>query len=55
MIHPCNCEHKDQDAMYGKGNRVMNLCKKGSACRCTVCKKEFQLKSSTIVSEVKVK
>lgn len=43
-IIPCSCTHKDQDAMYGKGNRVHNRAGgKGGESRkytCTVCVKE---------------
>ena len=34
----CTCEHKDQDARYGKKVRVHNKTSKGY--RCTVCKKD---------------
>lgn len=34
-IKPCKCQHADQDARYGQGNRVHNACKDGE--RCTVC------------------
>ncbi len=41
-ILPCKCEHKFQDERYGKGKRVHNKMKGGSAKdvpkhRCTVC------------------
>lgn len=39
VIKHCTCKHDAQDAMYGKGNRVMNECNKG--VRCTVCGKEI--------------
>lgn len=43
-IKKCNCEHKMQDEMLGKGMRVMNLTTKGNVdikvWRCTVCGKE---------------
>lgn len=32
----CTCEHKVQDTVYGKGNRLHNGTKRG--WRCTVCK-----------------
>ena len=40
MILPCDCIHKDQDELNGKGKRVHNSCKKGVFARCTVCGKE---------------
>lgn len=36
IIQSCNCTHAFQDAHYGRGMRVKNLTKGGSA-RCTVC------------------
>jgi hypothetical protein len=36
-IASCNCEHKAQDEIYGKGNRVFNKTYKDNAGRCTVC------------------
>lgn len=41
-IEPCVCKHETQDAMHGKGNRVMNPCKSntGKGYRCTVCGRE---------------
>lgn len=38
-IRKCNCEHKTQDELHGKGNRVHNPTAKGKL-RCTVCKNE---------------
>jgi transposase-like protein len=39
----CNCVNDQQDAIYGKGNRVHNPTSKaadsGDAFRCTSCKK----------------
>lgn len=35
-IKPCTCQHKQQDAMYGKGNRVKNQTQSGNY-RCSVC------------------
>jgi hypothetical protein len=32
----CNCQHEEQDKLYGKGMRVHNVNKKGQAA-CTVC------------------
>lgn len=32
----CNCEHADQDKIYGKGKRLHNVTKDGDAY-CTVC------------------
>mgnify|MGYP001585273454 CR=1 FL=1 len=46
MILQCNCQHAEQDKLYGKGNRVHNPAlpaklKQGEHWyRCTVCKKE---------------
>ena len=43
MIKKCTCEHKDQDQMHGKGNRVHNPVNKDPKAikwRCTVCKNE---------------
>ena len=40
MILPCSCEHRGQDILYGRGNRVHNPCKpkeKTDYWRCTVC------------------
>jgi len=53
MIKVCTCEHLSQDEIHGKNNRVMNLCKKGSFCRCTVCGKEYQLKADEVKSVAK--
>lgn len=45
MIVPCTCISAQQDKMYGKGNRVHNVCKHPSTKeidkgkRCTVCGK----------------
>ncbi len=35
----CTCAHGYQDAVYGKGMRIHNVCKgeKTSGSRCTVC------------------
>lgn len=38
-IIKCTCEHKFQDATYGKGNRVGNSTKEPKEYRCTVCSK----------------
>lgn len=35
-ILKCTCEHEFQDSLYGKGMRVHNVTKDGSAA-CTVC------------------
>jgi hypothetical protein len=43
MILPCVCSHEGQDQLHGIGRRVFNICKKGLACRCTVCKREVPL------------
>lgn len=41
-VMPCHCIHKDQDTMYGKGQRVHNAMAKKETdrqqWRCTVCK-----------------
>jgi len=37
MILICKCEHKDQDAMYGKQRRVHNAMRKEKTYKCTVC------------------
>lgn len=40
----CDCEHKGQDEIYGKGKRLGNATQKGTkdsvVYRCTVCGKE---------------
>ena len=36
--HLCTCVSEFQDAHYGQGMRMMNVCAKG--LRCTVCGKE---------------
>ena len=45
-IKKCTCSHKEQDRMYGKGNRVFTIAEgKGShkgRIRCTVCEREIQ-------------
>ena len=38
-VKKCNCKHEAQDALYGKGNRLMNPFNKGY--RCTACGKEY--------------
>ncbi len=35
-VQRCNCAHKFQDELYGKGKRLFNEKKDGS-WRCTVC------------------
>lgn len=45
MIMKCRCEHKGQDKLHGKGNRVFNLTSKKKGVdkkffRCTVCLQE---------------
>lgn len=45
MIRQCKCEHKSQDKLHGKGNRVYNRCKDQGTTkvyRCTVCSKEYR-------------
>ena len=38
MIKKCTCDHKSQDELHGKGNRVMNATAKAPPTyRCTVC------------------
>lgn len=46
LVLPCSCKHAQQDAMYGKGQRVHNVSKgsinargqvRGNGVRCTVC------------------
>lgn len=39
LITQCECNHEDQDKMYGKGNRVFNKTAKtpGTSYRCTIC------------------
>ena len=41
-IKKCNCQHKAQDEMYGKGMRVHNSMRtdKQNKWRCTVCGNE---------------
>ena len=41
MIRPCTCINEFQDKEHGRGNRVVNECKKGQAVRCTSCLKEY--------------
>lgn len=41
----CNCKHDYQDKKYGEGIRVMNVAGDGKTAKCTVCGKEYQLKS----------
>lgn len=46
MIRPCtnaSCVNEFQDKTYGKGKRVMNICKHGTHVRCTVCNHEYAL------------
>lgn len=41
----CTCQHKGQDAIHGKGMRVMNECRGTSGketYRCTVCVREVE-------------
>lgn len=33
----CKCDHKDQDEIYGKSNRLHNLSEDGKKAKCTVC------------------
>lgn len=40
VIIKCTCENEFQDSMYGKGNRIANICRGGDYGRCTVCVKE---------------
>jgi len=43
MVKRCNCQHKSQDKLYGKGNRVHNIGRgrnNEKTHRCTVCGKE---------------
>lgn len=40
VVRKCTCDHDSQEATYGKGMRVANLCSSGSKSRCTVCLKE---------------
>lgn len=39
-IKICNCDHDQQDKMYGEQRRVMNKLEKANKWRCTVCNKE---------------
>jgi hypothetical protein len=41
VIKTCSCKSAYQDALYGKGNRVMNAMLKPPGHRCTVCGKEY--------------
>ena len=43
MVKECNCEHKSQDEIHGKGKRVYNEFTKNNVkmARCTVCLKEI--------------
>ncbi len=44
-IKPCDCKHKEQDRIYGKGLRLHNFCNRPATkdpmkgLRCTVCSK----------------
>ena len=42
IIAPCLCKHDFQDKQY-KGQRLHNICAKGTKRRCTVCGKEVGL------------
>ena len=46
MINICTCDNPNQDSLHGIKRRVMNVCKKGTAIRCTVCLREYPLSSS---------
>lgn len=47
MILMCVCIHDTQDRIHGRGKRVHNVTKAGTA-RCTVCKIEKGLSQSQI-------
>jgi len=53
MIQKCTCQHDYQDSVYGKNNRVHNPTGKATEIRCTVCNKNNQTKSETIIKEKK--
>lgn len=36
-VFACDCDHKYQDSVYGRGNRLHNIGNKGY--KCTVCGK----------------
>jgi hypothetical protein len=41
LVRSCSCSNEGQDALYGKGQRVMNeTADNPPKKRCTVCKKE---------------
>lgn len=49
MIKFCpKCGPHTQDSIHGKGMRVFNPCKNGTAGRCTVCKHEITISSTEI-------
>lgn len=55
-ILSCNCQHENQDSLFGKGKRVHNLLEVGmkkGLYRCTVCRSERGKKNTT--EEVVVK
>lgn len=39
-IKSCDCVHKGQDRLYGKGYRLHNYARKKDMWRCSVCGKE---------------
>ena len=55
MIITCTCKNAFQDKMYGTNKRVANQMKNPQLARCTVCKKEVSVKSSTTPAEEKGK
>ena len=39
----CNCDHKNQDKIYGDNKRLANINEKGDKAVCTVCKAQFHI------------
>jgi hypothetical protein len=48
MIRSCVCYNEFQDKTYGRGNRVMNECKKGAALRCASCLREYSYSGKSV-------
>lgn len=55
MIHNCKCHHAFQDAKYGPGRRVFNVCASNTAgtvnLRCTVCNAETSVTTKAAKAE----
>jgi len=53
-IRKCVCKNESQDKLHGNGNRVMNIAGapgKVDKLRCTVCLKEYDVRSATVSTE----